>query len=330
MNVTLQTIADRVGVTRATVSMALRNAPQISASRREEIRKVAEELGYRPNALVSSLMSHLRQSKPLPQQTGILYLISGNNPSPGGPGTAYDLYVRGAAARAAERGFNLETLWIREPGMTDARIGKILWARNIPGVIVGPREDYLPLPQLPWERLAAVMIGFSFPEPQLDRVVANFYNSIRLAMAYIKRDPHPPIRLILPKDQDRNVLHIWKACYLQERERQKHFKDPLVVDSPKLAIEWVRQNPRCTVLGTNLILQWLREARLREFKDFRFISLNVENQTELTGVWEPSLATGAEAADLTISRIHLNRKGLPDSPHITLIDPTWQHGRSEE
>lgn len=328
MKVTLQMIADRVGVTCATVSMALRNDPQISSARREEIHTVAEELGYRPNALISSLMSHIRQAKPPPRRTGLLYLVSGPNASPGPwTGHPFEMYFRGAAEQAARHGFHLEPFWIREPGLTEARIEKILWARRIPGIIVGPRQDSLPLPRLPWERLATVLIGYSFAEPHLDRVLANFYNATRLAMAFLKRELYPPVRLILPETHDRNVLHLWKASYLQERLQQRHFQAPLVVRAPGRAVEWVRRNPGCTVLGTNLVLSWLRDARLREHVHYRFVSLNVEGQPELTGVLEPSLAIGVEAANLTISRILLNCTGIPANPHVTLIDPTWQQGR---
>ena len=331
MKVTLQTIADQVGVTRATVSMALRNDPQISQARREEIQKVAEALGYRPNPMVASLMSHLRESKPPPQRTGLLYLVSGESPSAGPwPGHPFDLYFRGAAERAARHGFRLERFWIREPGLTEARIEKILKTRKIPGVIIGPKEDALPLPRLPWEQLAAVMIGHSYREPQFDHVYTNYYASTRLAMDFIQGELHPPVRMILPEQHDQNVRYLWRGRYLQKRMGQKHFKPPLVVNSPKRAVEWVQRNPGCTVLGTNLVLTWLQEANLREYMDFRFVSLNVEGRTELTGVLEPSWEIGTEAADMVISRVLLNRKGIPPKSHITLIVPEWQQGAWKE
>ncbi len=215
--------------------------------------------------------------------------------------------------------------------MTESRIDRILRARGIPGVIVGPNVDGLPLPRLPWERLAGVMIGYSFQEPRLDRVLSNFYEATRLAMAFLgrgllRRELRPPVRLVLPERHDRNVFHLWKACYLQEREGRRHFQAPLIVDAPGPAIKWVRDNPGCTVLGTILVHRWLREAGLRENEHFRFVSLNVEDQSALTGAREPSLVIGAEAADLVISGILLNRTGVPVNPRNTLIDPTWQQG----
>lgn len=55
MSATMDDVAARAGVSRASVSLALRHSPKISASRRAEIQRVAAELGYRPNANASRL-----------------------------------------------------------------------------------------------------------------------------------------------------------------------------------------------------------------------------------------------------------------------------------
>jgi DNA-binding LacI/PurR family transcriptional regulator len=48
-------VAARAGVSRAAVSLALRNSPKVSAARRAQILQVAAELGYRPNINASRL-----------------------------------------------------------------------------------------------------------------------------------------------------------------------------------------------------------------------------------------------------------------------------------
>lgn len=55
MRVTLQDIADKVGVTPSTVQRALSGAPGVGAKRREEIITLAEKMNYRPNFHASSL-----------------------------------------------------------------------------------------------------------------------------------------------------------------------------------------------------------------------------------------------------------------------------------
>ncbi|MHB9071646.1 MAG: LacI family DNA-binding transcriptional regulator [Sedimentisphaerales bacterium] len=55
MAVSIQQIASKVGVSKAAVSMALRNHPRISGARRSEIHKIAIEMGYEPNILARAL-----------------------------------------------------------------------------------------------------------------------------------------------------------------------------------------------------------------------------------------------------------------------------------
>ncbi|KAF0096452.1 MAG: Transcriptional regulator LacI family [Puniceicoccaceae bacterium 5H] len=170
------------------------------------------------------------------------------------------------------------------------------------------------------------MISHSYKEPKLDRVFCNFFNSTCLAVAHLGSNAPTQARLILPRQHDRNVHHLWTACYRQEQATRTYLQDPLIIDSPAEAVCWVKAHPKVTVLGTNLVLEWLEAAGLRLGHNFQFVSLNVENRSDLTGIRESSWEVGAEAAEMVVGRIHLNRTGVPKSPHITLIEPTWQQG----
>ena len=57
--ITMADIARKVGLGRSTVSMALRNHPEIAAATKDRVLKAASELGYQPNPLISLLMSRL-------------------------------------------------------------------------------------------------------------------------------------------------------------------------------------------------------------------------------------------------------------------------------
>jgi len=56
----LQAITDLVGVSKATVSRALRGLPGQSEETRQKIADAAKELGYTRHPLVAALMSDLR------------------------------------------------------------------------------------------------------------------------------------------------------------------------------------------------------------------------------------------------------------------------------
>ena len=54
-HITQQDIADRLDVSRITVSKALRNHPDISAEMKERVNKAVEEMGYSPNLIAKQL-----------------------------------------------------------------------------------------------------------------------------------------------------------------------------------------------------------------------------------------------------------------------------------
>ena len=68
--ITMQQVADAVGLTRAAVSLALRKHSSIPARTQTRVAEAAQRLGYRPNPLVSALMSyHLRIKQTSPRVT---------------------------------------------------------------------------------------------------------------------------------------------------------------------------------------------------------------------------------------------------------------------
>ncbi|MDR9364777.1 MAG: LacI family DNA-binding transcriptional regulator [Balneolaceae bacterium] len=61
-NVRLVDIAEKLDLTKVSVSKALRDHPDISAKTRKKVKKVAREMGYRPNLLARSLASQKSQT----------------------------------------------------------------------------------------------------------------------------------------------------------------------------------------------------------------------------------------------------------------------------
>jgi LacI family transcriptional regulator len=55
MAITLKDIAQRAGVTSATVSMVINNKPNISEATRKKVLKIAKELSYYPNVIARGL-----------------------------------------------------------------------------------------------------------------------------------------------------------------------------------------------------------------------------------------------------------------------------------
>ena len=159
---TLRTLAQLANVSKTTVSLCLRDHPRIRLEVRQRIQRLALEAGYRPNALVANLFAQLRSSKTSTYQSTLGLLCVAKDPSELDTVHTFRSWIAGCRARAAERGYGFDQLWIYEPGVTPTRLVKILDARNIRGVaVIGFYEgeaiarDFDPV----WKRSAAVALG---------------------------------------------------------------------------------------------------------------------------------------------------------------------------
>ena len=61
--ITLKEVAQKAGVSIMTASRALRNQANVTTLTRDKVEKAAQALNYRPNPLVSALMSYRRASR---------------------------------------------------------------------------------------------------------------------------------------------------------------------------------------------------------------------------------------------------------------------------
>ena len=102
--VTLQDIAQALGYSKNTISLALRNNPQIPESTRAQIQKTASEMGYRSNGTISHLMAQLRANQ-TPKFQAKLVLINANTyPKAFTKHPTIPTYVEGCKRRASQLG----------------------------------------------------------------------------------------------------------------------------------------------------------------------------------------------------------------------------------
>src|SRR5260370_35066891 len=122
---TLRDIARRAGYHYSTVSLALREHPRIPAATRERIRKIADALGYRPDAALSALCAYREQKLPAHRQSVIAWLTNHRTPGQWQRSACNRASFEGASLRSAERGYPIEGFRLAKPGMTAERLSQI-------------------------------------------------------------------------------------------------------------------------------------------------------------------------------------------------------------
>ena len=112
---TVRDIAKRAGVHFTTVSRALSKHPSIPVTTCERIRKIAEELHYVPDPMLSALTAY-RTRLAAPTFHGNIAWITNSFTREGwNTCPTFDLYCKGAKARAAELGYKLEEIGHQDP-----------------------------------------------------------------------------------------------------------------------------------------------------------------------------------------------------------------------
>lgn len=332
-------IAELAGVSPTTVSLALRNSPKIPAATRQRIARVAQRLGYRPNAKVSELMAHLRlkHSRSRDGCFGVVSLY--DSPRPWEGALHLQRIYEGMTRRAEALGYRLEPLWMRAPGMTYRRFRRILQARGIQGLLCfgSPNlQDEMP-PEL--DDYAIVTQGLSIKTP-LHRVTSHAYNDMWRVLKNVRALGYRRPGLVLGDYEGQRSAHAYLCVYLGWCQLELGGEPPI----PVLRLKHVEEAPLLGWIHTHrpdvLILAHhynalgdfegaLRRGGLRVPEDLGVAAVTqVLEGTRFSGLQGNQHLVGAWAVELLVSRIMNQDFGYPSHPRIEMVEMQWIDGKT--
>lgn len=131
--VTLRDIANVMGMTTATISKALRDGNDISEETRDKVKKIADEMGYRPNILARSLVQ---------RRSNMLGVVVPNLRI-----SFFSEVTRGIYERARKRGYEAIIMVNDENPQTEERNLEFLSGLGVDGIIIDavPGEENNPV-----------------------------------------------------------------------------------------------------------------------------------------------------------------------------------------
>jgi len=335
--VTMRQVAAEAGVSVGTVSLSLRDHPSIPAATRRRIQRVARRLGYRPDALVSTLMArvHSRRSR---SESPVLALVVESEKAEGLAGVPfYSRLNAGCAQRAAALGYLLETFPLASGRGSGRNLHRSLLARNIRGAILAPiflSEGRL---QLPLHGLAACALGNSIHEPAIHRISTHYGQGMVLAWAKLKERGYRRPGFIHTRAQLERIDYDLLGTFLslQARNSEFHSVPPLILESspeeePEVGCaeigRWFeRHRPDVLLFPPRALLEPL-QANLRLPDEAGLILL--DEAPGWTQVKQQPEHIGAGAVDMVVAQIHRNESGVPPFPKTILINSSWEEGNS--
>jgi len=330
-------LAEAAGVSKMTVSLALRGHPKISAATRERIRALAEKMGYRPNPLVQTLMANLRSTRPARYHSTIAWVTAFPTREGWCRHWVHKLYHEGAVARAAALGYKIEPFWALAPGMTGAALSRMLRARGIRGLIVPPVGTPGMRLDIEWEHFSCATIGYSFMEPRLHRAAANLHDAMLRVLAECTRRGFRRIGFAIPVETDERVNHSWMASYLAWQQfipaRQRLPILLPVPDKPDRLEDYLpgwlaRHKPEVIISPNTEFRSWLPALGLRIPDDIGFVTLSQPGPgkpaSSVSGINQIYFTIGEAAVYLVVSQLQHNETGIPQYPRIVLTDGFWE------
>lgn len=337
LRVSLRDIAQAVGVSHVTVSLALRGDPRISAARRKEIVATAERLGYRPDPMLASLSAYRQARKPVEIRSTIAWLNQWPDPRRLRRFHEFDAYWRGASEYAAWLGYRLEEFVVTKD-MTPARLLQILLARNVRGVLIPPHSNGLDLPDFDWSLFSVVRLGTSVTHPRAHIVGSDQKNCASLAFARVWEKGYRRIGYITSLRFDRNTGGNFRAGYLSAQDEHvplRRHHAPLVLSEESTPTDVRRLRRWLKVARIDAVVSSLGNiATVLELAGCRVPEdLGVAALSHLDGQFDAAVdqnsgEVGRVAMATLAGLVHQNERGIPQFCRRILVEGRWVDGTS--
>jgi LacI family transcriptional regulator len=338
--VSMSDVGRRAGVSKNTVSLALRNDPQIPESTRQRVRQAAAVFGYTANPVVSELMAELRRGSEAGYKHNFALINANQDRNAFQQHPTIPDYVAGCRRRAAQLGYGLDEFWLHDPDLVAGRLESILRARGIRGALVigMMKENRLPAGFVTlWNHFAAVVTGVRTHDPTLSFACVDHHALVIEAMERIRGHGVRRPALVIEGAIDRLVSGRFTAAFehaiknLPPADRLAPF---LKVDAsrerPEVFCDWLlKRRPDAILTLHTVIEEWVNLAGLRVPQDISLVQLECRRGCgDWAGMDQHNDLTGEAAVDLLVSLTTAGKEPLALSPRGILITPTWKDGRT--
>ena len=333
-------------VSTATVSLVLRNDPRISTPVRERVRKIAEQMGYRPNPFLSAYQASVRTGRPPTFQATLGWINDRDNEHHWQQDYCRSM-LDASRQRAAALGFQLDEIWVPNaegigPQAAFEQWQRILRTRGIYGVIL-PWLSGAKHSVLEWKRFSVVCIGrhHSLVESARTKPTqvhehhqvnpSSFFN-MKLAIRNLRESGCTRIGLALAEWSDAESDHGNSAAFLHEATQWPvRQRVPILFHDAADKVErWARKvKPDAVICVHPGVRKGLEQAALRIPHDVRLVHLSVASDViGWSGIDVRQELLGSAAVDMVTAHLARNEYGAPPFAKQLVVEGVWVEGKT--
>ncbi|MCF7761145.1 MAG: LacI family DNA-binding transcriptional regulator [Cephaloticoccus sp.] len=331
---TLRSLALELGLSRTTLSDALRGSPRVKAETVARVLAAAKAAGYERNPLTGAVMSQLRRSRGQ-QFRGVLAAVEIVTADHTPLAARYnDSLMSGISDRAEALGFKVERFMIGKQDLTLPRLDTILHTRGIQGLILLPAVGFPDFTALNWERYTAVYADYYIDHPRLHCVCSDHYQSMVALLQELHARGYRRPGLFMEIALDERLQYRWEGAFLA---LQKYL--PGITQVPALQFStlertefeaWFRKyNPDVVMGHFPAVMEWMKGCGARIPQTHAFVCLNSLRTTRVDECASMDFQTpilGSRACELVIGQLLHNEFGVPTKPSLTTIPALFTDG----
>lgn len=328
--VTLADVARRAGLSKATVSYALRNHPKISEATRKKVQVLAEKMGYRVHPILQILASH-RWKQPFDQSIPVAVLLESR-----AVWTLWqETHLPLLQERCVQLGYSLNTIYLEECSSVE-QVKKILFARNIQGLIIGP------VPRSPWMEaldygsVAAISFGYTLRRLPIETVQYDFFFAAKSVLRRLLDGPYRRIGILQHRDELVDDVIFFSAGIrdiVRERRAAKRFVAPYYIQSsiqnPAFEAWLQKEQPDAVFSFYPHFYERLIQQNYRVPQEIAFACIHkISEDHSMAGTLDHCDKIAFAAVDQLDSQVRLHEKGIQKKGFSLLIRPEWSPGLS--
>ena len=332
----MRQIAQALGISASTVSLAMHNDPRVANSTREQVQAYARIHGYRLNPALTGMMSQARRSVRSEYVETLGWINNWDHPDyfiHRGVDFQRELW-KGAETRAHSLGYQLHSFWQAAPKMTGKRLSDILIARGVRGLLIPPLQKSYGHLSLQWENFTPVALSLTLTRPRLHAVIPDHFINMRRILRKLKQRNYQRVGLLLQQKYDDRLDNRISSAFYQYQHTLPPEQQIPVHNSPaencdRPIRDWLATYRPDAVITLG-IYRHLRDLDVGDSDYSKRLGIALigfaETDQGFAAIDENAYEIGKAGVDVLVAALNRNERGLPDQTATTLINGKWIDG----
>ncbi len=334
--ITQRDVAKAANLHFSTVSLALSGSPKVNAETRDQVMRVARELGYERDPMLAALASYRKRSEAPAYQGEFAWIVESSTEGDWRNAPENLAYLEGAGAVARDFGYRISPFDLKEYSRGTERLGTILNNRGIRGAFLCPRAPDDPMLNCDLGGLPGVTLGHALRHTSLHAVAVNRYGSILDIVEQLSARGHRRIGYAIPHAINERLNGIYLAGFLlyQTTMPAAERLHPYLEAEPteESLKQWIEQERPTAVLTAPYVIPRLIEGlgiKVPGQLSVALASLPEGRDGFYAGIDECPSEVGRRAAELLVARAEISSDVQAGrQPELHLVRGVWCEGRS--